>query len=617
MSLVSRPIVDSISDLKNTDFSMGFLNWFASVDRIGGSTFILDPGGGIRVICREGGWRLEYKPLLRVFEGEYFTLEVESSCRLEKTRFCSRMGELDFLSTRVEILDENRNPVRVVFDRWVFGDSGEPFIRTDLGLWRCGDIRLVGSKGLKRRISFFQIPRGGRFLSIVLEGRGEGESYVKCIELKRGIPSRVESIRYTHYATDIPRAMIYRRIHLGDYAAKLLRIGDLNGDGRVEFVFAQNEKIGPGDIYKHITCLTAIDLDGKILWQIGSPSIDNFEATSDLPVSVYDIDGDGRCEVICCIGFKILVLDGSTGNVIRMTDTPESYAGGGYVEGPETLFGRINGDCIVICNLRGLDRDRDFLLKDRYNNVWAYNDRLEMLWHYNGKLIHSPLVYDIDGDRRMEVFVGDALLDHDGSPIWRIDLYDHCDSAVIYRHRDRLILALAYQNGGFHFLDAETGEIIKEYYLGHAQVLSLGYIGVGGEMLICGHTFWGGLNQFIFNLDGEIVYAIFGGVYGWIPVNWVGDGSELLASSRCLYDCYGNVVLEFPDPHIGSVWGSKVFVCDIYGDAREEVIVWDERYLTIYTQSGGAKPRYRFDRRIYNQTFYGNGNFVGYRVELP
>ncbi len=616
MSLPSRPIIDSISSIENLDFSKGFYNWFASSDRIGGSSFILDPNGGVRIVCSEGGWKLEYKPLIRVSEGEYFTFEVEASCKLMKTRFCGRTGELDFLSTRVEVLDENRNPVRIVFDRWVFGDSGEPFIRTDLGLWRCGDIRLTGSKDLKRRISFFQIPKNGRYLSIVLEGRGEGESYVRYLKLRRGIPIEIESVHHPPLLTVAPRAIIYRRIPLGSYAAKFLRIGDLNGDGRIEFLFAQNEKIGPGDIYKHITCLTAIDLDGRILWQVGSPSIDNFEVTSDLPVSVYDLDGDGRCEVICCMNFRILVLDGSTGNVIRAADTPESYAGGGYVEGPETLFGRINGDCITICNLRGLDNDRDFLLKDRYNNIWAYTDRLEMLWHYNGKLIHSPLVYDIDGDKRTEVFVGDALIDHDGTPIWHIDIYDHCDSAVIYRRKGRLILALAYQSGGFHFLDAETGEPIKEYYLGHAQVLSLGYIGAGGEQLICGHTFWGGLNQFIFNLDGDIVYAIFGGVYGWIPVNWVGDGSELLASPKGLYDCYGNMVVEFPDPHIGSIWGPKVFVYDICGDAREEVIVWDEKYLTIYTQKDGAKPRYRFDRKIYNQTFYGNGNFTGYRIEL-
>jgi len=199
----------------------------------------------------------------------------------------------------------------------------------------------------------------------------------------------------------------------------------------------------------------------------------------------------------------------------------------------------------------------------------------------------------VDGDGRDEVFVGDVLLDHDGKPMWRIDIYDHCDSAVIYEHEGKLIIAIANQNGGFHFLNAETGDVLREYYLGHAQTLSLGYIGPGGERLLCGHTFWGGLNQFIFNLDGKIVHTIFGGVYGWIPVNWAGDGTELLASQKGFYNCYGRMLVEFPDPHRGSVWGQKVFACDVCGDARDDVIVWDEKYLTVYTRSDVFRPKYK------------------------
>jgi len=89
---------------------------------------------------------------------------------------------------------------------------------------------------------------------------------------------------------------------------------------------------------------------------------------------------------------------------------------------------------------------------------------------------------------------------------------------------------------------------------------------------------------------------------------------ELLASPKGLYDCYGRMLVKFPDPQIGSIWGQKVFACDICCDYREEVIVWDEKYLTVYTQFNGPKPKYRFERKIYNQTFYGNGNFVGCKV---
>ena len=70
-------------------------------------------------------------------------------------------------------------------------------------------------------------------------------------------------------------------------------------------------------------------------------------------------------------------------------------------------------------------------------------------------------------------------------------------------------------------------------------------------------------------------------------------------------------MIEFPDSYTRSKWGAKVFVWDVGNDPRDEVLVWDEYYLTIYTQAERAKGEvYRPKRRLYNQTFYGNGNFV-------
>jgi len=91
------------------------------------------------------------------------------------------------------------------------------------------------------------------------------------------------------------------------------------------------------------------------------------------------------------------------------------------------------------------------------------------------------------------------------------------------------------------------------------------------EPLICAQAYWCGLNQFLFNLNGGLIYAKFGEVHGWILVNWIGDGSEL----------------------------------------RDEVIVWNENYLIVYTQDKRIKGKvYKPKRKLYNQTFYGNGNFV-------
>lgn len=609
----SSLVFDLPEKLPNLGFEDGFLYWVCDFEKPGTlSLGINREGGGIRIIGHGGSWELRYKPLLRASGMEHYVLEAKVKCNFVDRRFTFSGAGSAFASINVMALDEDLNPIRVRFSRWTFGDPGEPFLREDLGIWSCGNISFCGSLGWRHLYSFFKPPRGTKYLSLSVRGGGRGEVYIKGLRLSRRIPNGVRlNVRPTPFKS-VPQALLYKRIPLGDYAGKFLRIGDLNGDGRPEFVFAQNERIGPGDIYKHITCITAVDLEGNILWQRGRPDLRNYEVTSDLPVGVMDLNGDGKDEVICCMNFEILVLDGITGEIVRRKPTPKSREGGGYCEGPETLFERITGDCIVFCNLRGQGEGRDFILKDRYNNLWAYTADLDELWSYSGKLIHSPLVYDFDGDGRDEVFTGDALLDDSGRVLWTIDLYDHCDSAVVYEHRGMLILALAHQNGGFYFLDALRGEVLKEHHLGHAQVLSLGRFDPSvNERLICAQTYWGGLNQFLFDLDGNLIHASFEKVFGWVPVNWIGDGTELLASPRGLYDCYGNLLIEFPDSYTRSKWGAKVFVWDVGNDPRDEVLVWDEYYLTIYTQAERAKGEvYRPKRRLYNQTFYGNGNFV-------
>ena len=51
-----------------------------------------------------------------------------------------------------------------------------------------------------------------------------------------------------------------------------------------------------------ITCLTALTIKGGVLWQHGAPSPANGHTYSDLPVQIYDWDGDGRNEVVTLEG---------------------------------------------------------------------------------------------------------------------------------------------------------------------------------------------------------------------------------------------------------------------------------------------------------------------------
>ena len=79
-----------------------------------------------------------------------------------------------------------------------------------------------------------------------------------------------------------------------------MRFGHLLGNGEYQMVLAQCQKRVNRDAYGTISCLTAMDLDGNILWQYGEPT-DNMEIgniSADMPMQIYDIDGDGKKEIV-------------------------------------------------------------------------------------------------------------------------------------------------------------------------------------------------------------------------------------------------------------------------------------------------------------------------------
>ncbi len=52
-------------------------------------------------------------------------------------------------------------------------------------------------------------------------------------------------------------------------AGRNVRFGDLDGDGVVDMLIAQNIPRVRGDAFDPISSLTAVTLDGKVLWQSG------------------------------------------------------------------------------------------------------------------------------------------------------------------------------------------------------------------------------------------------------------------------------------------------------------------------------------------------------------
>jgi len=274
--------------------------------------------------------------------------------------------------------------------------------------------------------------------------------------------------------------------------------------------------------------------------------------------------------------------------------------------GDEDWLPRISGDSIMFCDLMGRGRPEEFTIKDRYNNIWAYDSHLNQLWSYTGNMAHCARSYDIDGDGREEVYAGDAMLDHDGKVLWRVDIHDHCDSIIIGEidSQPGLDVLFANSNGGFYILDALTGDIKKEWHLGHCQSVTFGNFREDMKQpQIIGTTGWGGGYWFLFDRDLNLKQADFKPAgRGSRPVNWDGSGVELLLGSEGLYDAFGRLLVSFPDAPRG---GARVH--NFCGDLRDEVMFWTAQEVCIYTQKEPFKGR-----RIYAPKRHPPYNYSGY-----
>lgn len=401
---------------------------------------------------------------------------------------------------------------------------------------------------------------------------------------------------------------------------KSMRFGDLDGDGRLEIVIAQNQPRVGGDTYSMISCITALTLDGEILWQRGRPSPKHALLTNDVALQIYDIDGDGNNEVLCTMDFRMLILDGRTGEVKRMAPTPKP------VPLPEPLkhrsedaLYRIVGDCFYICNVRGLERPQDIVIKDRYNNVWVYDDKFNLLWwaqaHSTG---HFPLGHDINGDGRDELLVGYTMFSADGKKLWSLDfLVQHADGlGVLPQENGEEVLVIAGGDDGILFVDFD-GKVLSHQYAGHLQTANFGNFRPDLPGLeytsITYHRYPGVFS--IFGSDKRLLHRSEPLPIGSHikPVNWTGKGDELILFSASpvhpgLLDGYGRSVVNLPDD------GHPELCCealDLFGDPRDEIVVWDPDRIWIYTQDEPFEGE-----RIYTPKRPPHYNYSNYRCEI-
>lgn len=391
---------------------------------------------------------------------------------------------------------------------------------------------------------------------------------------------------------------LVRAIETRDFGAVTVRIGDLNGDGAPDLLFVQSAYDT-----REVRCLTATTIHGERLWQVGSPSADNGRAYSDLPVQIYDWDHDGVNEVLYVRQAQYAEWSGIVHNGHRIRQRATRYEGTATMVVLDGTTGREKtsfplpapaDDAFAIADLTGRGRPEDFVVKDRYWNIWGIARTGELLWHWEGAVGHYPAIADVDGDGRDEVFLGYSLLDHDGRPLFAHPAAKHHqDAACMVRHTDGS-WRLLFGNGGVHCLTPD-GHTLWAHPLREAQHVVAGQF-LGNEEVQVAVMDRGDRRNpastgtvHLYDLDGQELWQREQPPGSWVAsittLRWTGRGTDLLVSNRgpgqptAVLNGAGEIVDLLPlvlpggRPVAAGTEHSYGRRADVWGDGRDEVLL--------------------------------------------
>jgi len=427
--------------------------------------------------------------------------------------------------------------------------------------------------------------------------------------------------------TKRPTVHLVSAIDVKEFGAETVRIGDLDAEGGPDLLFVQSV-FGS----REITCLTATDIFGKVLWQSGKPSPDNGRIYSDLPVQLYDWDDDGANEVLYVRQAKYAEPAWDGRSVRERASRYEGQAAMIVLEGAtgkekaRFALPAPADDSFLFADLTGRGRREDLVVKDRYWNLWGVAHDGKVLWHFSGSPGHFPAVADVDGDGRDEVFVGFALIDHDGKVLFSKDPRGaHQDACYVVRPSDGK-WRLLFGNGGLHCL-AVDGTPLWHHAQGETQHVVAGRFRSDSELqfVVVDRTpdpshrrdanAWAIL--YLYDSSGKEIWRRQQEKGDWaiapLAIRWWGlDAPQgIMVYGRgpgrppVIYDGNGRVVDELPMQYVptrteadrrADFYG---LVADVWGDSREEVILFGSRGACIYANARLAPVPTQYNETLY------------------
>ncbi|NGO40452.1 hypothetical protein G4L39_13775, partial [Limisphaera ngatamarikiensis] len=327
-----------------------------------------------------------------------------------------------------------------------------------------------------------------------------------------------------------------------------IRVGDLDGDGEYDFVFPRFHPTVTTNIY-----VDAYRRDGTLLWRVdlGPNSLNQYSiepGASAIDIghgdnmAVYDLDGDGRAEVILRTARGVVlpngtvipgpddntqyisILDGLTGRERARDTVPNPYLADGPLNGHMGIL--YDGKRpVLIYKAKNRRDDGTF---QGITSAWTYrNGTLTRLWTWLHSSAWAPEAHqirlgDLDHDGRDEFQDIGYALRVDGTYMWGNPEIGHGDrfhTLDIDPDRPGLETFLIQQDNpsglGMALIEAATGKFIKKWYLG-----GVGDVGRGVAA------------------DFDLNHR----------------GCEMFSTMANLYDCKGNVIYNTHPWPVETIW---------------------------------------------------------------
>ena len=430
----------------------------------------------------------------------------------------------------------------------------------------------------------------------------------------------------------------------GDYPAQKVGVGDLNGDGVLDYIIKQpQQRTDPGSWHRATDTfkIEAYLADGTFLWRYDLGwNIEQGVWYS--PFIVADLNGDGKAEIAvktaptdkdyrdeagrvvgkvpqnyngvpgsspygACPEY-LSVLDGMTGEVIDTVPWIEQ----GQEFGD---YNRNNRNQMALAYLDGKTPaviiNRGTYRKMAANAYHLVDGKLQLVWEWNGDQenpairaqgAHQIVCVDLDNDGREEVVLGAVVIDDNGEALWSAGI-GHPDKAIVADiDPDNPGLEILFgvevwhEERGVCLVDAATGKElwnIGEYtgHVGNAMATDLNPDIPGLECFATEDRKGGktGETKYIMDCKGNRIGTMedVPGCTDWIW--WDADKLREMPAgyqrgSFSLGKYKGDIVEE-------GFEGGIQMIGDLFGDWREEIVTVINGELRVYTTTIPAQDR--------------------------